>query len=278
MRLRAGDGGVLHATRRALRRLLRIRDLNAPSHTLALEIEAVVAAPADFGLAEPGVLDGLETLIRIGTRGSEKKGSGSSDFGEDYPRVLRAYLIAPSGGVRSVPTRLNATAYVSTTNLIRLPQVRAMRTLHQDGLVPVHGIEPLPETTAVQDAMCRCTLSEPVVRDRTLRMKEYPHIRGGIDLERVDPAEREGFLREAESQKGVPATKGELLALFRNVPVEIISKAHYIEEKKLLLYTLETERTPSRTRLHDLGIVRDPAAAKTHMVVHRTQFKSVSMM
>jgi hypothetical protein len=277
MHLPAARGGVMHATRQALRRLLRLKDLSAMSHSLALEIEAATGAPVDFGLVEPGVRDGLEALIGLGTKASRKRGSDSSEFGEDYPRVLRAYMIAANGGVRSVPIMLNASAYVSTTNLIRIPQVRAMRALLQDGPVPVRAVEPLPDTTAVRDAMPGCVVAEPVVRDRTIRMKEYPHIRAGIDLGHVDAAEREGFLREAESQKGVPASNGELLALFRNVPVEIISKAHYVEEKKLLLYTLDSERNPSRTRLHDLGIVRDSVAAKTHMVVHRTQFKSVSM-
>jgi hypothetical protein len=270
-------GRILRGTREALRKLLRLRDLSALSHSLALGIDATPGAPVDFAFAEPGTVDGLEKLIQLGSRTSQRKGRDSSDFGEDFPRVLRAYLIAASGGVRSVPIKLNASAFISTTNLIRIPQVRAMRTLLQDGPLSVRTIEPLPDTAAVQSAFPQCSMAEPRVRDRTVRMKEYPHIRSGIDLERLDPQEHESFLREAESQKGVPVSKGELLALFRNVPVEIISKVHYVEEKKLLLYTLDNERNPSRTRLHDLGVVRDSAAAKTHLVVHRTQFKSVSM-
>ena len=274
----SAKAGVLRTTRRMLQRLLRLKDLSAHTRSMELKIDAEPGGPVDFVLSDPDVLDGMETLSRAGIRNSERQGSGSSEYVEDYPRVLRAYLIAPSGGVRSVPVSLKATAYVSTTTLVRAPQVRAMKTLLQDGPISVHAVEPLPDTATVQDMARRCSIPEPTVRDRTARMKEYPHIRGGVDLERVDPLEREGFLREAESQKGVPSSSGEILALFRNVPVEIVSKAHYLEEKRLLLYTLDSQRNPTRTRLHDLAVVRDSTAAKTHMVVHRTQFKSVSMV
>lgn len=277
MHIEAAKGRILRGTREALRKLLRLRDLSVSSHSLELGIDATPGAPVDFALAEPGIADGLEKLIQLGSRTSRRKVRDSSDLGADFPHVLRVHLIAASGGVRSVPIELNASAFISTTNLIRIPQVRAMRTLLQDGPLSVHTIEPLPDTATVQSAFPQCLMAEPIVRDKTVRMKEYPHIRSGIDLERLDPQEHEGFLREAESQKGVPVSRGELLALFRNVPVEIISKVHYIEEKKLLLYTLDNERNPARTRLHDLGVVRDSAAAKTHLVVHRTQFKSVSM-
>jgi hypothetical protein len=276
--LKPARKGILRITREALRKMLRRKDLSAPPHSLTLGIDATPGSPANFAFAEPVVVDGLEKLIRLGARISSKKRKGPSDFGDDFPRVLRAYLIAASGGVRSVPTRLDASTYISITGLIRIPHVRAMRTLLQDGPVPVHAIEPLPDTAAVQDVSPQCDFTAPLVRDRTIRMKEYPHIRGGVDLERVDPREQESFLREAENQKGVPAANGELMALFRKVPVEMISKVHYLEEKKLLLYTLDNERNPSNTRLHDLCVVRDSVTAKTHLVVHRTKFKSVSMV
>jgi len=270
-------GRIAYGAQDAFRRLLRRWDLGASARSVALGIEASSGPPVDFGIAGPEVCDGLESLNRLGARISLKDAGRTGEDPGDFPRVLRAYMIAPSGGIRSLPLKITASAYVSSPDLVRIPAVRAPNLLMDNDGVKVRQIAILPETVPVRDVSQRCRVSEPAVRDRTSKMTSYPHIRSGVILERLLPEEREGFLREAESLKGVPAAQGELLAIFRNVPVEMISRVHYLEEKKLLLYTLDRERSMARTRLHDMGIVRDPVAGKTHMVVHRTQFKSVSM-
>jgi hypothetical protein len=263
--------------RDAIRKLLRRWDLGASARSEALGIEASAGSPVDFSIGIPEVRDGLDNLIRSGAaishRGTGRQGEAAGDF----PRVLRAYMIAPSCGVRSRPVKLTASTCVNSPELIRIPAMKAPSLILDGDGVGVCRISILTDTVPVRDVSQRCRLSEPAVRDRTSKMMAYPHIRSGVLLERLVPEERDGFLREAENLKGVPAGQGELLAIFRNVPVELISKAHYLEERKLLLYTLDCQRTAARTRLHDMGIVRDNLAGKTHMVVHRTQFKSVSL-
>ncbi len=271
----AAQGRILRGTKDALRRMLQRWDLAASSRSVNLGIEAIPGKPIDFAFREPGIIDGLEGLIKLGARIPTKAGENRTGFGGDFPRVIRAYMIVPNGRIISIPLKLTASAYVSSPDLIRNPAVHAPNLIMIKGELSVRPIAILPETVGFKDASPRCHISEPMVHDRTSKMAAYPHIRSGVDIERLNPQEREGFLREAESLKQIPATQGELVALFRNVPVELISKAHYLEEKKLLLYTLDSGRHLARTRVHDLGIVRDPAAGKNHMVVHRTQFRSV---
>ncbi len=259
------------------RRLLQRYDLAASSGSVRLSMDAQLGDAVDFSLSVPAVADGLEKLRTLSAGTPARGARRMPEPGDDFPRVLRAYMIAQVPRVVGAPLKLSASAYVDSAELIRAACVRSAALIAIEDELKVHTTPVLPEFAAVRDATPGFHLSEPPIRDRTSRIAGQPLIRGGVDLERVDPKEREGFLHEAESTKGVACDRGELLAVFRNVPVELIAKAHYSEEKKVLLYTLETGRSPSHTRVHDLGIVRDCAAGKTHMVVHRRQFKSVQI-
>ncbi len=276
-RISAVKEQILRGGGHALRKLLRRWDLSASTRMLPLGIEATPGNIVHYQIPNPAIVDGLDGLIKLGARISARAHGKSAEFADDFPRVFRAYMIATSGGVKSLPLKISASAYVSSPDLIRIPGVRTPAMLMPSGEVKVRPLAVLPDTVPVRDATPRCRIPEGAVHDRTIKMTAYPHIRSGIDLDHMNPQEREGFMNEAENLKGIPAGQGQLLALFRNVPVEIISKARYVEENKLLLYTIDSERRLVRTRLHDMGIVRDPVAGKTHMVVHRTQFKSVSM-
>jgi len=269
----AGTDRILRGTKDVLRRMMKRYDLAASSRAVRLGIEAVHGEPIDFSLPKPSVHDGLEKLIGMGAKIPARSATSESDV--DYPRVLRAYLIVSSGRVGSAPLKITVSAYVGAPDLIRLPGVRAPSTLTIEAEPNVRTVTILPEHLGVRDASARTRFPEPLVRDRTTKIAAYPFIRVGVDVERVEPEEREGFLREAESLKGVPYGQGELLALFRNVPVELIAKAHYSDEKKVLLYTVDGAGGCASTRVHDLAVVRDTVAGKKHMIVHRRQFKSV---
>ena len=264
---------IVSGMKNAVRRLMRRYDLSASSHAFPLEVQTDPGRPIELSMTVPTVLDGLETLASMGRRNPAKH--HTADLGEDFPRVLRAYMIVTTGRVAGVPLKISVSAHVTEPDLIRGPAVRAPVISIIQKETEVHTVTTLPQRVGVSDASARARLPEPLVRDRTSKVAGHPLIRASVDLERVESEERESFLREAESIKGIPYGQGKLLALFRNVPVEIVAKAHYAEEKKVLLYSLETPSGTTRTRVHDLGIVRDDAAGKNHMIVHRRQFKTV---
>lgn len=260
----------------ALRKLVRQWDLSASAGTLPLGIETVLGELADFRIEQPGIVDGIDSLNKLGARIQPKELARRGEDG-NFPRVFRAYMLTARGRIVTVPLKIVAAALVVAPEMVGTPSVQSVRTRMIDGEVKVRSLATLTEAEPVRDMSDRCQVSQPLVRDRTVKMAGYPHIRGGVDLERLDDKERESFLQEAATLKGISAAQGELLAIYRNVPVEVISKAHYVEEKKLLLYTLESGSGRGRVRLHDMGVVRDSAAGKIHMVVHRTQFKTVAV-
>ncbi len=268
---------ILHFTREGLRRLVLRHDLAASAESVQLGIEANDGKSVDLSLPSPVVTDALDRLAALGTRIRARRRQNLPESGEDFPQVMRAYMIAPVRMVGSVPLKMTVDAQIASPSLIGIPDVHAASVLAPFSDRKVRSVAVLPGAVGVTDASLRVRISEPPVRERTAGIASFPHIRRGVDIEKVAPEEQEGFLQEAESTKGIPVSQGQLLALFRNVPVELIAKAHYSEEKRLLLYTVDGGRSCTRTRLHDLGIVRDAAGGKTHMVVHRRQFKQVTI-
>lgn len=101
-----------------------------------------------------------------------------------------------------------------------------------------------------------------------------PHSRRSVDLDALSSQERAGFLREAEQVRNVAANNGELLAIFRKVPIELVLQIRFVAEKSLLLFTVATTSGLSRTRVHDLAAVGDRESGKVHLVAHRTRYQT----
>ncbi len=104
---------------------------------------------------------------------------------------------------------------------------------------------------------------------------KLPYVRKSIDTNLLPTAEYAGFLREAEMIKQLPLNECELLAVFRNIPVEMISHLRFLAEKNVIVYQIATEVHRTQTRIHDLAAVRDNTSHEVHLVFHRTRFKTV---
>jgi hypothetical protein len=104
------------------------------------------------------------------------------------------------------------------------------------------------------------------------RLRDLPQSRRQVALHEIRSRDQEAFLKEAERSRRVPSGRGELVAVFRRVPVELITRARYSEASGGLIYTLAVPPGRSRTRVHDVGAVRDATSGKVHLVPHRTQF------
>ncbi len=114
------------------------------------------------------------------------------------------------------------------------------------------------------------------VRTLTSRFANHPHIRASLNINSLPDPERESFLREAEILKGIPADRAELVAVFRHIPIEMISRLRFLAKRRVILYTLCREPRRIHTRVHDLAAVRDKANAEIHLIPHRTKYRAVS--
>jgi hypothetical protein len=111
----------------------------------------------------------------------------------------------------------------------------------------------------------------------TYKISLLPHTRRSVRMETLKDAEYKGFLREAEVLKGIPAERAELLAVFRHVPIEIISRLRYVAENRLLVFSISRQSGPTSTRLHDMAAVRDIMSQDIYLIPHRTRFRAVSL-
>jgi hypothetical protein len=111
----------------------------------------------------------------------------------------------------------------------------------------------------------------------TTRIRRMPQIRSAVERDSLTLQECESFLREAEAGRGIPAGRGELLAVFRRIPVEEVSKIRFVEAKGLLFFTCEQDRKSRQTRVHDVAAIRNGATAQTHLVAHRMRFQTVAL-
>ncbi len=106
------------------------------------------------------------------------------------------------------------------------------------------------------------------------QLLDLPFVRSGIDIGLLKRREYESFLREAEVLKGLPADRCTLLAVFRHIPIELISDLSFLADKNIIVYRVSVEFRRTRTRVHDMAAVLDASSREIHLVSHRTRCRS----
>jgi len=115
------------------------------------------------------------------------------------------------------------------------------------------------------------------VESRTSRIGTLPYKRRSLDVGLLPESEHTSFLREAEAIKHLPADKAELLAVFRNIPIELVSRMRFIAEGNVIFYTLFSTYGRTMTRVHDMAAIRNTDSGEIHLIPHRTRFQAVSL-
>jgi hypothetical protein len=159
---------------------------------------------------------------------------------------------------------------------MRIPSIqgRVRLDFHSSGVHnPANAILGPP---GIMDGQKHLFSPQSIVQNATESIMELPLMRTSVRLESMDISEREAFLREAEVLKGIPADRAELLAVFRNVPIAMVSRLRFVAEKKAIVYALSRELRLTQARVHDLAVVCDRGSREIHLVAHRTQFQSVN--
>jgi hypothetical protein len=113
------------------------------------------------------------------------------------------------------------------------------------------------------------------VGSRLSRIEIFPYKRTSLQICELLDSECQSFLHEAEAIKGIPVDRAELLAVFRHIPIEMISKMRYLAENKIILYTICRGIRRTHTRVHDMAAIRDTGSQDIFLVPHRSRFQSV---
>jgi predicted transcriptional regulator len=154
--------------------------------------------------------------------------------------------------------------------------VPKMRSAVAEIMSLIHTLESLQDQMAKVSDSTRLLLGDPAIR-ATARISELPHRRESTCVEQLEDSERNSFLREAEVLKRISSDKAELLAVFRHVPIEVISRLRFLADSREILYTIQDESKRTQTRVHDLAVIRDTASQEIHLVPHRTKSRSISL-
>jgi len=129
-------------------------------------------------------------------------------------------------------------------------------------------------SSIVNNPACLLNPKEPI-QDGINHISSIPMLLRSIGRDKFKQPAFESFLREAEVLRGVPPGQGELLAVFRNVPVEIVSRLRFVQDKNMIIYSVTLPLSSRSTRLHDLAAVRDISREVVHLVPHRTRYQTV---
>jgi hypothetical protein len=116
----------------------------------------------------------------------------------------------------------------------------------------------------------RLLLAEPYIRNQMPLMTAIPHRRAGTNASTLQDSERREFLDQAQFLKGVRSENGEVIAVFRHVPIEMITRLHYLEKERAIVYSISSVPRRTRTRVHDMAAVRDNANGEIHVIPRRT--------
>ncbi len=141
----------------------------------------------------------------------------------------------------------------------------------------VHKLECMQNRTAEVRVGDRLLIMNSAIGVLNSGIAELPHSRTSLDVDALKDSERNGFLHEATILRGIPADQGELMAVFRHVPIEMISRLRFLAETKTIIYSINGEPRRTHTRVHDLAAVRDKASREIHLIPHRTKFRQVSL-
>jgi hypothetical protein len=192
----------------------------------------------------------------------------------DHERTVRDFKLLGAAHVRNLD----------------LPDERRARIRQEKvDITPTHGSVPINLTSAevkmletlygqmpqVKDGN-RLLIPDPLIQNQTSQISDLPHARASIQLDQMKDAERGSFLREAQILKGISCDKAELLAVFRHVPIELISRLRFLSGQKAILYGISHGVKPTHTRVHDMAAIRDVSSQEVHLIPHRTKYRSVS--
>jgi hypothetical protein len=258
--------GIREALARALAQWKSSQEVKEHS----LRIDLLVRCPDDALAIPASVKDGVGIFSRrMESSIGPERSAGDSSGAARTVDLLHAAAV----GNLDLPDEHNAcivqAQVVMKTNSRQLPVS-----------IETGGMHALPcfqnRNTVVRNGDRFCNMN-PAIGSRMSSIAALPHLRTSMDIGGLQDALRQNFLREAEVTRQIPSDRAELFAVFRHVPIELISRLRFFAEKKVILYSLSRGPRRTHTRVYDIAAVRDTASQEIHLIPHRTQSRAVSL-
>jgi hypothetical protein len=232
-----------------------------------LTIRIPTAVPGDLLCVPSAVKDGLDVF-----------GNGS-DFADcnDTDTVVSPTFVHGADLMETVPVSPlqlpdEDHARVRRALLTFSPYCRRFKT-HM-GPVLVRSPEtvrfPLPRT-AGRGALIQ---DNPAIKSLMPQARDLPFYGKSLEIDLLPEDDKEDYLQEARQKRGFSAEECELVAVFRHVPIEMISKLHFLHDEKAIVFTISGGLKRSGTRVYDLIVVRD-GEGEIHLVAHGTRNRMV---
>ena len=202
---------------------------------------------------------------------------GGSAGGRPAPRPAGLEFMAPRA--RDVPLACRPAAI----NLDLVPSHRGPargRHVLRDPLELKLGVRHETNSSSdTEEKLASCVLPHmpPAVHCGMAAITRQPFIRRGLDPGRLTAGERNGYLLEAERHRNIKPDCGTVLAVFRRIPIELVSKIRFDERRHLLAYTLVSLRGINKSRIHDLAAVKDAASGRIFLIPQRTRFQMAAL-
>ncbi len=249
--------------------------LNARTDTgsVSLEVECHVYCPPEALIAGGTVVDGLGDFCENGLRAAiadanPRMEARARSFVRDTELVAADKALPRNHDLRLAVARIHSQCELT------LPAAGEIRFPDLERMAKVRTVAVLRDGGEPRCGSVACNIAAGGIHEATAKIRVLPHVRRSVNLESINSGVSASFLREAAAIKGIDSGAGELLAIFRSIPLAMISRVCFLEERGVLLYTISSPGGPSSTRVHDLAAVRDRSTRKTHLVPHRTRYKT----
>jgi hypothetical protein len=214
----------------------------------------------------PHVLDALPFLLAAARQDSTEI--------EVAPHAQRGG--ASFGEVKSVElSLLRAAPLLRDLSLLKWPEIREglVRVLPRRLRVFAPTLVPAsPRVTNIRGGILPL---ESKVLSHDLR--QFPYMRPSVELDALSVPRAEGLARQAESLQAWENGRAEVVAYFSRVPVELLSRVRFVQDRRQLVYYLHSARKVTKTRIHDLIAVRDRKSGDVHFVPERTSFRIATL-
>jgi hypothetical protein len=239
-------------------RRFSLGDLSAAVSDCPLRIEAVAEA------IDPG----MDALLPV------RDGLAIFGDGPDYPfefacRTKEESLIKDAS-VRSLGLPEGQKVRIRNVDAIRPATARSANPVLRAPVVKEGALVP-PATVVAQESVISAAIGHKIMISQII---DLPHFRKSADIKRMAEAEYQSFIREAEILKSIPAERGELLAVFRHVPIEMISQLRFVADRNAIEYSVSMNSQRTQTRVHDMAAVRNVVSGEIHLFAHRTSYRT----
>lgn len=236
-------------------------------------VESPIAGPPALEITGATVVDGLESFRKHELSEAHTR-AGVSAGQHLHNGVYRVDLLMTDKYHVRVLSPLSPDLGVHQLQMLRAapviePPIRRFGTKTRVSQVPMLKTSDVPACRTAD-----CAIPESKIREATPRIRTFPHIRRAIDIHSIGGEVAESYLREAEAGNGIPCADAEILAVFRNVPISMISRFRILEERGVLLYTLAPPQNASRAQVHEVAAVRDKVRKVTCLVAHRSRYNT----